>query len=274
MNVILYTLYTLGIMGFTAGGLLMLASKKLSVQVDTRVEELANVLPESNCGACGYASCMALAKALAAGEAAATSCIAGGSKVAGEVAEILGKPVDLTQITQQVAVVQCRGGKGTACERFEYTGLKDCSAALLVAGGHKACVYGCLGLGTCVVVCPFDAIKMGEDGIPIIDEDKCTACGKCVEVCPRNIITLIPREKEVYLACVSHDKLKKVRDICKVGCITCGICVKPNITPEELIAMGDENLPIVNWEKGKDLKNLLGEAIKKCPNKCFVIRAK
>ena len=46
-----------------------------------------------------------------------------------------------------------------------------------------------LGLGTCVKSCPFDAMTMSDDGLPIIDPEKCTACGKCVSVCPKQVIT-------------------------------------------------------------------------------------
>lgn len=268
--IILWSVITLGIIGLIAGSLLSYAAKKFSVPLDPRIEELAGVLPGANCGACGYASCMELAKAILKGEVAANSCIAGGSDVAEEVARILGKPPEGTTI-KKVAVVQCRGGKDKAKERFKYTGIKNCGAAMLIAGGHKACVYGCLGLGDCVRVCPFDAIKMGPDGIPVIDEDKCTACGKCVNICPRGIITLIPKDQLVFIACVSKDRGNKVRSVCSVGCITCGICVRPDVSSSDVITMG-ENIPEIHWRPGQDLKKLLENAVKKCPNKCFVIR--
>lgn len=271
MTIVIYSLLTLGIIGLLSGLVLFFAAKKLSLTVDPRIEELIKVLPGANCGACGYASCKELAKALANNEAAADSCIAGGHDVAGKVAAILGQSaVGNANKIKKVAVVQCRGGKNAAKEKFKYKRMKDCKAALLIGGGHKACEYGCLGFGNCVIVCPFDAIKMGADEIPVIDESKCTACGKCVEACPRKIIALIPRDQQVFLACVSKDKGKKVREVCKAGCIACGICVKPEVTPHGIITMPG-NLPVIHWEQGKDLKKLLEQTVEKCPNKCFVV---
>lgn len=270
--IILYSVLTLGVLGLVSGGMLAFAAKKFSVPVDPRVEKLINVLPGANCGACGYASCAELAKAVLNGEAAATSCIAGGAEVAEKVGKVLGKEVDTSKLTKKTAFVRCRGGKDKAKDKFEYKGVETCRAAMLVSGGHKACMYGCLGLGDCVRVCPFSAIVLGATGIPIIDEDKCTACNKCVVECPRDIITLIPREQSVVLACVSKDKGKKVRDVCTAGCFTCGLCVKPDVAPSEAITMGGENLPLIHWKRGQDLKKLLENAVKKCPDKCFVIR--
>lgn len=269
--IILYSVLTLGVIGLVSGGMLAFAAKKFSVPVDPRVEELAHALPGANCGACGYASCVALAKAILKGESAANGCVAGGSDVAGKVAEIIGKPLDETMLTRRVAVVKCRGGKDKAKEKFRYTGVETCGAAVLIQGGPKACVYGCFGFADCVRVCPFNAIKMGRDGIPVIDESKCTACGKCVSACPRKIIRLIPRDRTVFIACVSKDKGKKVKDVCSVGCITCGICVRPDVSSSEVITMG-ENIPVIHWRQGVDLKKLLFNAINKCPNKCFIVR--
>lgn len=269
--IILYSVLTLGIIGLVSGGMLTFAAKKFSVPVDERVEKLAGVLPGANCGACGYASCFELAKAILKGEAAANGCIAGGSEVAGKVAEIIGKPLDAAILTKRVAVVKCRGGKDKAKEKFKYRGVETCGAAILISGGHKACIYGCLGFGDCVRICPFNAVKMGPDGIPVIDEDKCTACGKCVGVCRRKIIRLIPRDRTVFIACVSKDKGKKVRDVCSVGCIACGICVKPDVSSGDVITMG-ENIPEIHWRPGMDLRKLLENAVKKCPNKCFIVR--
>lgn len=268
--IILWSILTLGVLGLISGGLLAYGAKKFHVDVDPKIESLLEVLPGANCGACGYPNCAELAKAILREDVGVNGCIAGGSDVASKVAEIMGKKVEEVGL-KKVAVVRCRGTKDKAKEKFRYIGVESCSASLLVAGGHKACIYGCLGLGDCVRVCPFDAIKMGQDELPVINEEKCTACGKCVNACPRGIITLIPKEQAVFIACVSKDRGKKVRDVCTVGCITCGICVKPDVSNPEVISMGD-NIPVIHWEKGQDLKRLLENAIKKCPNKCFVVR--
>lgn len=272
MDILIYTLLTLGILGFLSGLILYLASKKLSVPIDPKIEKIAEVLPGANCGACGHASCHALAKAIAEDQAAVTSCIPGGAKVAEEIAKIIGKQIDESSIIKKVAAVRCQGGKDKAKEKFTYIGIEDCTAATLVSGGHKACAYGCLGLSSCVKVCPFDAIAMNENSLPVVNYEKCTGCGKCVAVCPRKIIALIPNDQSVFIGCVSKDKLKEVKTVCSVGCIACGICTKPGISPEEVIKMGDNNLPEITWKQGQDLKTLLGNAISKCPSKCFVVK--
>ncbi len=271
MEIIIYSFITLGVMGIGAGVLLYYTARKFSVPVDSRVEEITQILPGANCGACGYASCRALARAIIEEAASPSSCIAGGAVVADKIADILGREKEPGTGDRKVAVVQCRGGCDKAGDRFKYTGLQDCRAAVLTGGGPKACSYGCLGLGSCVTACPFGALDMGPDGIPVVDEDKCTGCGKCVAVCPRGIIALIPRWQNVFLGCVSHDKLKKVKEVCSVGCIACGLCVRPGIGSEEDIIMED-NLPRLRPRENKDLAVALDQAIAKCPSKCFVVR--
>jgi ferredoxin len=165
----------------------------------------------------------------------------------------------------RVAAVCCRGGYKEARELFRYQGLEDCAAAQLAAGGAKACRYGCLGLGTCVRVCPFEALSMGDNGLPLVDEERCTACGLCVTACPRNIIELIPRSAQIYLACVSQDKGKAVKTVCSVGCIGCGLCAKPKITPSGAITMKG-NLPVVDYRTGGT--DLLVAAAK-CPTHSY-----
>ena len=148
-------------------------------------------------------------------------------------------------------------------ERADYHGIKTCVAAELVSGGAKACTFGCLGYGDCVKVCPFSAIYMGEDNLPHVIEEKCTACGLCVEACPRKIIELLPCKDRVVVNCSSKDKGGVVRKVCKVGCIGCMICVK--LAPEAYKI--EDNLAHVVHEKGDAAAE---SAIAKCPTKCIV----
>ncbi|MEJ2627674.1 MAG: 4Fe-4S binding protein, partial [bacterium] len=122
-------------------------------------------------------------------------------------------------------------------------------------------------------VCPFDALSMGADDLPVVDEEKCTGCGKCVEACPRGIITLIPKSQEVYLGCISQDFGKAVKSVCKVGCIGCGLCAREKIVENEIITM-EGKLPVIHTKKSKDLLKDLEQAVEKCPNSCFVVRVK
>ena len=224
--------YILGIgsLGLFCGASLAYASKKFAVEVDPKIEEIIEKLPGANCGGCGYPGCSGYAEAVVKSGASMTLCSPGGDAVIQDIANIMGvKAVEAGE--KMVAVVQCRGDNEKAPKRFHYAGITNCHAAQIIMGGDKACIYGCLGLGTCVESCPFGAMKMGEAGLPIVDEDKCTACGMCVSACPRGIMKLIPVSQQVFIGCVSQDKGKAVKQVCKVGCTGCTLCSKPKITP-------------------------------------------
>ena len=148
-----------------------------------------------------------------------------------------------------------------------YEGIQDCNAAVLVSGGPKACKYGCLGFGSCVNACPFDAMYMNDNGLPVVIEDKCTGCGVCVLTCPRDIMKLLPKSQKVYLGCVSKDKTKAVKSVCKVGCFACKMCANPKVTPSGAIQM-DVNLPVIQDIQSDELF----KAFDKCPANCYVIR--
>ncbi|MDZ7342009.1 MAG: 4Fe-4S binding protein, partial [candidate division KSB1 bacterium] len=152
-------------------------------------------------------------------------------------------------------------------KRYHYSGITNCRAAQIIMGGDKGCIYGCLGYGTCVESCPFDAMRMGEDGLPIVIEEKCTACGMCVQACPRNIMKLIPVRQKIFIGCVSQDKGKAVKQVCSVGCTACTLCANPKTTPSGSIKMNG-NLPEILNITADDLSN----AVAKCPAKCFVVR--
>jgi Na+-translocating ferredoxin:NAD+ oxidoreductase RNF subunit RnfB len=257
----------LGSLGLLFGMFLAYASKKFSVEIDPKVELILENLPGANCGGCGYPGCSGYAEAVASGKADISLCAPGGAATVAKIAEILGVENNASAIPV-IAAIQCRGGHAEAKTKFLYQGVHDCTAAQMIDGGDKACNYGCLGLGTCVSACPFDAIEMGPNGLPIVDEKKCTGCGNCVKACPRQIITLIPINQKIYLGCVSHDKGKSVKDICTVGCTGCSLCSRPKITPSGAILM-DNNLPIIKDIYAEDL----AVAAEKCPSNSFVVRA-
>lgn len=264
-NGILLSILSLGGLGLLFGWVLTYASKKFAVEVDPRVEQLCRILPGTNCGGCGYPGCTAYAEAVVKGDVTPNRCAPGGLEVASKVAEILG--LEAEEVIPQVAVVQCKGGREEAKLRYKYQGMEDCKAAQLVAGGPKACIYGCLGLGTCVRACPFGALEMGHNGLPVVHEEKCTGCGLCTQACPRNIIRLIPVTARVYLGCVSRDRGRKVTEVCSIGCSTCGLCAKPDITPSGAITI-EGNLPVIDYEKEADLM----ATVEKCPRNSFVVR--
>ena len=209
-------LISLGALGLAFGLLLALAAKVFHVDVDPRIERVEEALPGAQCGACGQPGCSPYAEAVVKGEMEPNLCKPGGPSVAREVAGILG--VEVGEITPMVAVTRCKGGRRAARQRAAYDGIEECNAAVLVSGGAKACVYGCLGFGSCVKACPFDAMGMSDDGLPVVFEDKCTGCGSCVAPCPRGIMELVPRAQKIYLGCVSQDRGKDVKAVCSVGC--------------------------------------------------------
>jgi NADPH-dependent glutamate synthase beta subunit-like oxidoreductase len=123
-----------------------------------------------------------------AGIAAPNSCVAAGAEVAEAIAEIMGIKVEAKE--PDIARPGCYFGVQDADLKYIYDGLDDCRAVALLGGGMKVCTIGCLGLGTCAKACPFDAISMGPQGLPVVDEKKCTGCGTCERVCPKHIINL------------------------------------------------------------------------------------
>ena len=214
----------LGILGLLLGLALALASKAFYVEKDERIEKVEQVLPQANCGACGYAGCASFAEAVVKGEAEISGCIPGGSDTAAAIAAILGKKA--SQSEKIVAVVHCRGDINAMRNRFQYQGIKDCNAAMLLHGGDVDCLYGCLGYYSCVEACPFDAMDKTENGGVRVNEEKCVGCGVCVDACPKKIIELKKASKKVDVLCSSRDKGGDVMKVCKVGCIGCKKCEK------------------------------------------------
>jgi len=210
-------------MGLLFGVGLALAYKRYEVKVDPKVEAVREVLPGANCGACGYPGCDGFASAVVNGGASPSGCPVGGAKVTEDICEILGVEADVGE--DMVAKVLCQGDMDRAKDKFIYTGVEDCAAASMLSSGPKACSYGCLGLGSCVKVCQFDAIHIDERGIAVVDVDKCTACGQCVNACPKGLIEMVPKKSFVQVMCISKDRGKDVRKYCDIGCIACRICV-------------------------------------------------
>ncbi len=263
MSILIASVAVMAVLAIVFGLALAFASGFCAIEVDPKVEAIGEALPQINCGACGYQGCSAYAEAVAAADAPPNKCAPGGRDTAQKLAEIMG--VEVEETMPQRAVLHCQGGEEECGSRFEYNGIEDCAAAALVQGGPKACMYGCLGFGNCAGVCPVDAITMADNGLPIIDAQACIACGKCVTECPRGLISLLPIDCTVYLGCSSHGKGKSVKSTCSRGCIACQICVKK--TESGAIAMED-NLPVIDYVKGRDFET----AIEKCPAKCFVVQ--
>ncbi len=247
-----------GAVGLVIGVLLGVASEKFKVEVDEKEILVRNELPGNNCGGCGYPGCDGLAKAIAAGEAAVDACPVGGAPVGAKIAAIMG--VEAGGAEKQVAFVKCKGTCDKTNMQYRYYGIDDCRKVSVVPGaGEKACAYGCMGYGTCVKACQFDAIHI-VDGVAVVDKEKCVACGKCVAACPNHLIELVPYKAEHLVQCSSHDKGKDVKAKCENGCIGCTLCTKQC----EVGAIHMENnLAVIEYS----LCTNCGKCAAKCPAK-------
>lgn len=241
---------------------LVVVARLFGVERNPLVEKVLAALPGINCGSCAYRGCEAYAEAVAAGADVAL-CTPGGPDVAQALAALMG--VEVGEVRRMRAVVRCQGGRSNCPERFRYFGEPDCRAAHIISGGPKACPDGCLGFGTCVAACPFGAISMDAERLPVIEPDACTGCGACIKVCPRRLIGLIPADCHIYLGCSVRGRGKAVKDICSVGCIACGLCAKKD--PNGAIEMKD-NLPVLDFEKADGDFSVAAEV---CPMACFVV---
>jgi electron transport complex protein RnfB len=228
----------------------------------SKVSATKRVLPGLDCGACGYPECIDFAESIAAGAAPISGCLPGGPKTAHAIADILDTTVEPGE--PFMAAVHCKGGEKEVRNRCQYQGINDCHAAILLGNGPKFCHEGCLGLGSCVSVCPFGALSINENKVAIVDRHKCTGCGACISECPRDLITLIPHVHKIFLACNSHDSGDIVLARCTVGCTACGKCVES--TPSGAISMVD-NLPKLDYFTPNE--NFVA-AVHSCPSKCFI----
>ncbi|MBN2208228.1 MAG: RnfABCDGE type electron transport complex subunit B [Candidatus Coatesbacteria bacterium] len=254
----LYALLVLGALGFVASAGLGVASKKLAIKMDPRIERLSELLPGANCGACGFAGCSNLAEAVINEGAVVTRCPVCDETTLSTICKEL--KLEAGARVKMVVRIMCSGGDNKVGRSFDYKGVRDCKAAVLIAGGDKNCPFGCLGYGTCIEVCPFGALSEGPSGIPVVDDDACTGCGKCVAACPKDVMRLVPLSNGVHVMCNSKASGKEVRDVCPVGCIGCGLCEK--VCPFEAIEIVD-NLAVIDYQKCMQC----GLCVSKCPQK-------
>lgn len=249
-------------LGFTLSAVLAIANKKLHVYEDPRIDEVEDMLPQANCGACGLAGCRAFAEAVVDGKVSPGQCTANSPEMTQAIADYLG--VDAGSREKRVARLACAGGNHVAWTRAQYKGMQTCRAASLVAGGGKGCSWGCLGLGDCKDVCDFGAITMDKHGLPVVDVEKCTACGDCVEACPRGLFSIHPDSHRLWVACMSQAKGDQAEAECEVACTACGRCVMD--APGNMITLHN-NLAVIDYTKN-DLASPI--IIQRCPTGAIV----
>lgn len=252
----------MGGLGLTLAVILTLANKRLFVAEDPRIDDVEEMLPKTNCGACGCPGCRAFAEACVAGDANPAQCTVSSPDMSAFIADFLG--VELGNEEKKIARLACAGGNHVARMRSAYSGMQSCRAAVAAGGGGKACSWGCLGLADCEVSCDFDAITMDRNGLPVVDEDKCVACNDCVVACPLNLFSLQPVSHRLWVACKSLAEGDEVLADCEVGCTGCARCVSD--APDGLIAIKN-NLATVDYSKNALASKL---PIQRCPTGAIV----
>lgn len=262
MEPILTAVGFMTLLGLVLAGVLVIANRSLFVYEDPRIDQVEDLLPHANCGACGTPGCRPFAELLVKGEVEPSLCTVNPKDMNQIIADFLG--VDLGKQEKRVARLACAGGSHVAFIRASYGGLSSCRAAALVSGGGKGCAWGCLGMGDCADVCDFDAIELDNYGIPVVTEDMCTACGDCVEVCPKNLFSLHGVSHKLWVACNNRDFGEEAEAQCEVICTACGRCVQDS--PEGLINITD-NLAKIAYTKNSLASKV---AIERCPTGAIV----
>ncbi len=251
-----------GATGLIFGCLLAFASIIFEIKSDERETKILDVLPGANCGACGYTGCSAYASAIVKENAPINACSVGRDAVAKKIGKIMG--IKAEKVEPMTAKVMCGGDCSIAADKYEYEGIHDCLAASKLAGGPKECPNGCLGFGNCAIACPFDAISI-ENGVAVVNEEKCRACGICIKKCPKHIIKLVPKKNKYLVLCSNSEKGALTGKYCQAGCIGCKICEKVCLAGAIKVT---DNLAHIDY----DLCINCGECADKCPKKVIVKR--
>jgi len=259
---ILHAILILGGTGLLFAVFIALANKKLWVWEDPRIEVVAAMLPQANCGACGLPGCHAFAEQVVEGKVQPSKCTVSNADRVLEIAAFLG--VDAGDATKRVARLMCAGGTDVAIQRAEYRGLPTCAAAAAVAGGGKGCAWGCLGLADCAHACTFDAISMSATGLPVVDVDKCTACGDCVGVCPKSLFVVQPIDHHLLVQCRNLVSGDDALAVCQVACTACGKCVQDAAPGLISVASG---VAVIEYDRIAEAQE---RVIERCPTGAIV----
>jgi NADPH-dependent glutamate synthase beta subunit-like oxidoreductase len=198
-------------LGIVCAVILTVASRIFYVYEDPRIAEVEACFAGANCGGCGYAGCSQAAVAVVAGKAEPNICIVGGQESATKAAEVMGVEVGLAESPKSYN--SCSGGL-RAADKFVYLGVNTCRAQTALSGGQRACSVGCIGLGDCIDACQFDALKMGPEGYPVVEKEKCVGCGACETVCPKYVMKVKTLSERLMHFNCNDDRLAPCRQTC------------------------------------------------------------
>lgn len=247
--------------------ILLIASIKLRVVVDPKIDAVHKALPNIDCGACGYAGCASYAKAVVANPELLGKCSPGGSDTSNAIAEILNLQMSGGSAPLR-PIIHCRATHDDKMFFATYDGIPSCTTYDAVPN-VQACKFGCLGYGDCVRSCKFGALSI-VDGLSTVDYEKCTGCAACAKACPRGLIEMVPFTQDIMMtvACNSKENGKNTRTFCKVGCIGCGMCSKQCdlFTTENNLA----RLDFAKYQPSEATQT----AMDKCPTGNIVYRGK
>lgn len=163
MTGIFIAIIAIALLAAVFGILLGFASVRFKVEADPIVDQIDSILPQTQCGQCGYPGCRPYAEAIANGDAI-NKCPPGGQPTIEKLADLMG--VEATESAHD-----------------EEKGLKK------VAFIHED---DCIGCTKCIQACPVDAIVGSTKAIHTVIEDECTGCDLCVAPCPTDCIEMIP----------------------------------------------------------------------------------
>ncbi|MEN8129222.1 MAG: RnfABCDGE type electron transport complex subunit B [Pseudomonadota bacterium] len=249
-------------LGVALAVLLAIANRKLYVYEDPRIDQVEEMLPHANCGACGSPGCRPFAESLVKGTVDPGLCTVNATEMTQSIADFLG--VEVQQREKRVARLACAGGTHVAYYRAKYQGLESCRAANVISGGGKGCTWGCLGLADCERSCDFDAIHMDRYGLPVVNEENCVACDDCVEACPKDLFSLQPLSQKLWVACKNLVEGDEAEALCEVACTGCGRCAAD--APEGLITI-QNHLAKIDYTKTGLASRV---AIERCPTGAIV----
>ena len=161
---LLFSILVLVLLSVIFGALLGFAAIRFKPEGDPIIDEINNILPQTQCGQCGYPGCKPYATAIAGGDVI-NKCPPGGQATIDQLADLL----DVEPMTLDVEHGEEKGKQVAFIREDE-----------------------CIGCTKCIQACPVDAILGAAKQMHTVISSECTGCDLCVEVCPPLCIDMLP----------------------------------------------------------------------------------